>query len=1006
MGNIVGEGFNKKIIQQIDQRQKVYGSVNRSEEQLSYLNARTGWCKLISGASVEADVIDVRKLNGLSSGDNLAKDYVLFGGMRTGPNTSRQGVAQTNDIGSSKTYGFGGTEYGLRPMPGIISAEIQTETRGSIKRATVRIQANNRAQFDVIDLLYMRLGYSVLLEWGNSSYYDNDGTYVKNNPYSLETEFLNGYYNTVNDTTEDLTYNNILDVIETFRLKSHGNYDALFAKVVNFSWSFTKDGKYDITLSLISLGDVIESLKANVLYNGKDTLPAPPPATILVYDINTKTSSEIVNEEANRPLVVFRYSSEIGKYFYSIYNELEPIGGGYTGIAAPAYVDSDGFVPYFKQEFQNAIPVYYIRLGYFLKWLEKNVIYNINDESDKKILKIDTDVKSNIIHILPNQVSSDVQVCVFKQSYNRFNVDGSVDSTTYFAAPSGGDFTHNYGTDNIYGYLMNAYFSLDYILNEIENKKDKNGKTSTYDLLTSLCDAWNNSTGNYNKLEVTVDSETNTARFIDSVLLPDRDNIINQLNPDASVETAIFDTYKYVYDGVTSNAGFIRDLSFTTTVSPDLATMITVGSTNHGYVVGEDATALSRMNLGITDRYKETINDPTPPGQTNPNTTPTLQQKYSKALFAYDQYMREVGYTTYANGASPSMPSLYKKDVIVDFQQLQNQLLEYYQAKQVIDKQDAARIARANDPNAPGLEAASPNAGFLPFNLSLTMDGLSGMKVYQKFTIEADFLPTNYPRALEFLIKGVKHRIESNQWITNIESMCVAKDPFGAKNNVSQTGITTTALGTALPVTAGAANVTTTNVITPTNIPPPTSNTPLLTKAVTDQSQYVFNSRGEALGLCANYTFNIAYKVKEHIDTRSNQAIPFSGGTGRGTANVPSGGNANTDSHRQAINRLGLYDEYYIGEYTPSQLRQWASGRTFNYGDILNYYAPGQSGPHNMHSQIYTGTLFRSGKARSGTAGNSGWTTSVKTNYGGTVIYNNNYPFKVYYYQVKPIYQV
>jgi len=35
MGNIVGEGFNKKIIEQIKQRQKIYGSINRDNEQLN-----------------------------------------------------------------------------------------------------------------------------------------------------------------------------------------------------------------------------------------------------------------------------------------------------------------------------------------------------------------------------------------------------------------------------------------------------------------------------------------------------------------------------------------------------------------------------------------------------------------------------------------------------------------------------------------------------------------------------------------------------------------------------------------------------------------------------------------------------------------------------------------------------------------------------------------------------------------------------------------------------------
>ena len=55
-------------------------------------------------------------------------------------------------------------------MPGIISADIKTLNRGSLKKATVRIKINNKEQFDIIDLLYLRLGFTVLLEWGNSMY--------------------------------------------------------------------------------------------------------------------------------------------------------------------------------------------------------------------------------------------------------------------------------------------------------------------------------------------------------------------------------------------------------------------------------------------------------------------------------------------------------------------------------------------------------------------------------------------------------------------------------------------------------------------------------------------------------------------------------------------------------------------------------------------------------------------------------------------------------------------
>ena len=118
-------------------------------------------------------------------------------------------------------------------MPGIISAEIKTENMGSLKSATIQIKANNRNQFDIIDILYMRLGYSVLLEWGNSNYFNNDGSYEPSNPHSLSNSFINGSTGT---EYQDIFKN----YWWTKKKQSCGNYDAIVGKVVNFTWSFRK----------------------------------------------------------------------------------------------------------------------------------------------------------------------------------------------------------------------------------------------------------------------------------------------------------------------------------------------------------------------------------------------------------------------------------------------------------------------------------------------------------------------------------------------------------------------------------------------------------------------------------------------------------------------------------------------------------------------------------------------------------------------------------------------
>ena len=75
-------------------------------------------------------------------------------------------------------------------------------------------------------------------------------------------------------------------------------------------------------------------------------------------------------------------------------------------------------------------------------------------------------------------------------------------------------------------------------------------------------------------------------------------------------------------------------------------------------------------------------------------------------------------------------------------------------------------------------ETMQPSTGFIPFNLSLTMDGLSGMKVNSKFLIDTSYLPSNYPETVDFLIKGLSHKIEGNKWETMLESYCISKGEY------------------------------------------------------------------------------------------------------------------------------------------------------------------------------------------------------------------------------------
>ena len=167
MGNIIGEGFAKEIHQQVLRRQAVFGATDR-QKYLRYLNGRSPWIKLTSSTNISAPRIALLAVKGITTtgGNELAKNNVLFGGTSIG-DTIRKGYEQT--------YTVGGLSQGYRPMPGITSLESKNRNRGSVRETTVQIKAFNTEQFNIIDVLYLRLGFTVLLEWGHSVYITNDG---------------------------------------------------------------------------------------------------------------------------------------------------------------------------------------------------------------------------------------------------------------------------------------------------------------------------------------------------------------------------------------------------------------------------------------------------------------------------------------------------------------------------------------------------------------------------------------------------------------------------------------------------------------------------------------------------------------------------------------------------------------------------------------------------------------------------------------------------------------
>jgi len=241
--------FSPFVKTQLEVRQNAM--VNRTPQNLQYINSRNAWIRMSSSVDVNGDK------------GALARKYILQGGtLNTDPNaTNLNNVSKKQGIGDfSNAYsnqGTNGVKYqrGIRPIPGITSIDIKSKSAyGSLREVTVNFQCWDIQQLEDLEVLYMRPGYTVLIEWGWTPYLDNKGVYQSN---------FTDYYDIINKTTTDRT-KLFRDLYEK-SAKYGGNYDATFGYIKNYTWSARMDGGYDCTVNVISTGELIESLKLNYL---------------------------------------------------------------------------------------------------------------------------------------------------------------------------------------------------------------------------------------------------------------------------------------------------------------------------------------------------------------------------------------------------------------------------------------------------------------------------------------------------------------------------------------------------------------------------------------------------------------------------------------------------------------------------------------------------------------------------------------------------------------------
>lgn len=877
MSNVIGEAFSFFVNNQIDLRQEALGKFsNISADNLKYYTTKTPWLRLASSVNLtrekEGDDSVLDKLTKvgvpleLIQDDRLAKNFILQGGAVSLEETKdddgvvissnvklQKGLNYNNDIFNG-AYGWGGlnAEKGGRgyvPMPGITSANSTYYNNGALSKATINITCYSKAQFQLLDVLYLRPGYTLLLEFGWSTYLDNVskavGSYdgFKSSPLSFLLDPSTG---DVGNQFE------MLELIEKERQIHSGNYEAIYGKITNFKWSFGSDGSYNCEISLIGMGDIIESLKLNVtdpnlndqsdkdessgfksyeqylkdFFNGSPTIAdaiiassgendAKPIKSLNqkakndfldsvrnpdtgFYMLNTQASSENIanyftpkydelkreyeqNETLNNssnPLLSNRNDTILNKEFYDISQRAqqqyalkggETLEGGLhlnfgftknsTFIIGQTLNGEKSITPGGDKTTKSV----FIKFGTLLNIIENNCNLFSLQGGKTPMIRFDFSYSnmlndSNYMLTIPPHISTNPQKCIVP--YIGMGIEGIIDFQNKIDVGNvlNKELQSKTGfqlKDNPYvGRLANVHINLRFAADALANSpKDDDGAIAVLDYLKTILQGINESMGNINNFKVNYDEVRGVIKIYDESPKP---NLVEELEDNF--------TKLNIY-GVKENLGsFVTNISLNAEIPKNFASMIAIGAQASGNNLMNNSTSFSSYNKGLIDRIipekldAYTINKK----KTEPNPLEQAKTIRNEKIF-YPSTIDTISplgsmYLKHGKGEGASTSTYnFTPEVSNDFTENYTSYLKLIQGV----------LADNNK---------VPSPFFLPFNLNLELEGISGIRLFEKFRITDDILPPSYEKdSVDIIVKGINHSVDTKKWSTTIDTLSVPR---------------------------------------------------------------------------------------------------------------------------------------------------------------------------------------------------------------------------------------
>ncbi len=824
MANLTGTPLDNYVQNQISTRQKILGGnpdIQNLDNRILNNHNKNAWVRLASSVDVIEDDT-LKELGVINGGNTFAQNFVLVGGVLNAAediNLPQGGVilnsfsADVPSIAAQYSYGLGGLEYGFTPPPGLGAVNIRHLNRGAIRKFQIRLQAQNKGQMAILEALYLRLGYYMLLEWGHTNYIDRNNKFVKKPEYTTPAYA---------HLFEGQSSNNIETAINNHRKVTGGNYDGALLQVDNYSWAVNTDGSYDITLSGISKGGLIDSLTIGTPgIFGNQATPLENYIVILPNDNDERRT--ILNKlgvTTNDDEIVKIYKQTIAeKLAAGMYEILRSAGAikiiGPNSISTPkalnlkeAFDASDDdlnitildqnksilnqilfkLTRQLKKEdwlkigekeryknFQlrpelltsldipelselvsikfdnvnkedNPYEYNYITLGSLVSIIKEKILTSENNPSG---IKVSDGYEDNLMFTHWFQHSTDPTICLIPYSAEGNNEDNlnKIISKTFRVGTE--------GDQSYQGRLMAIHVNIEYISKTLRKTSESDGKVNLYSFLEELMYGIQVSLGRLNNFTITYD-DVNGLNIKDDTIIP---GIGQEVNDDNQTKLRLYGTIPY------NEGTFVRNVSAQSKITNKMATQIAIGATASGTPVNGSTALLSRWNGGLVDRIKAKDNEESlfksievaVTTGVNPSSTSPIVDEIKEDLNT--KYTKQVEFLTaqYENFQNQGNPTYSQAQT-----NLQS-LLEYDLAIKTLNGNIAGK-------------------GIIPIDLTLEMEGISGILLSNKILTTNEILPASYDNKVNFVVQAIDHTISNNEWVTTLSTLSCPKKSDKSKN--------------------------------------------------------------------------------------------------------------------------------------------------------------------------------------------------------------------------------